>query len=124
MKLLQNSNPTSKDHILIGEQSLFEGNIISSSSVEILGSFNGDAKCATLITSATSKIKANVKSKLADIAGSFNGEISADKVILRSSVKFNGDIKYKQIVIQEGAIVNGSLSVVANNEGDKSKSSK
>ena len=52
------------------------------------------------------------------VEGSFNGKIVAKgTLLLRKSAQINADINAKKLQIEEGAVLNGKITLTMNGEG-------
>jgi cytoskeletal protein CcmA (bactofilin family) len=79
---------------------------------ELEGSLTVDGKC---IVSSTALIKGDIVVAEADIAGRVEGEIVAkNRLVLRQTAVVIGDIHTKSLLIEEGAVFEGSCHMSKN----------
>ena len=97
----------------IDQGSEFEGKLTFKDTVRIDGSFQGEIVSEnTLIVGETGSIEATIRSKTVVVSGTVNGDITAaQQIVLHKSARVQGDMSAPSLVIEEGAIFNGSLSM-------------
>lgn len=95
---------------MISEETIVKGTINSKSDIRIAGTVEGEIICkGKVIISSPAQIEGNISSLDADIAGKVRGVIKiTGKVILRQTAQLHGDVITKSLVIEEGALLNGS----------------
>lgn len=95
---------------LVGHGTVIEGSLNVSSSMRVDGKIMGKIKCSdSLLVGKTGVVEASVKVKNATIGGKVVGDIQADEVvILESNSAVIGDVTTKKLIIEEGAIFNGT----------------
>lgn len=95
---------------IIGEDTVFTGNIQLNGNIIIYGQIIGDVSTGGTITlSTTAKIRGNLNGEDLNIGGAVDGNVSAKgKVILGEKALLKGDIKAAQIVVEDGARFEGS----------------
>jgi cytoskeletal protein CcmA (bactofilin family) len=65
-----------------------------------------------VMVGSKAEIKANVTAQNASIAGTINGSITINEhLTLKASALINGDIKTKSISVEQGARINGQVSM-------------
>ena len=97
----------------IDQGSEFEGKLSFKDTVRIDGTFRGEITSEnTLIVGESGMIEANIRSNTVVISGTVEGDIIAERqVVLHKSAKVKGDMTAPSLVIEEGAIFNGQLSM-------------
>ena len=102
-------DPNSTD-TLIGEGSLFEGNIQSAAGIRVEGKVNGNIECEGDVTiGQKGAVKSNIFARNITIAGVVTGDVSAkDKIQITSSGKLYGNVQSAVLIIEEGAVFHGS----------------
>jgi len=95
---------------LVGHGTVIEGSLNISSSMRVDGKILGKITCSdSLLVGKTGVVEANVKVKNATIGGKVVGDIEADEVvILEGNSAVIGDVTTKKLIIEEGAIFNGT----------------
>jgi cytoskeletal protein CcmA (bactofilin family) len=113
---------------LINEGTVIEGEIHSKGDLRIDGTLKGIVHSDSKVVIGTSGIvEGNVHCNIADIHGKIDGTITVkDILFLKSSSKIDGDIKTGKLVVETGAMFNGSCSMGSkagesekNNEANK-----
>ena len=102
---------------LIGENSVVEGNFITSESARIDGEVKGnvDAK-GKLLIGVKGKVRGNVTTEAVMVSGVVEGNITAaSRVEITSTGVVNGDIQTKLLVIDEDAVFNGNCKMTKDN---------
>ena len=97
----------------IDQGSEFEGKLSFKDTVRIDGRFSGEISSEnTLIVGESGEIEANIKSKTVAVSGSVQGNVNAtSKVVVHKTGRIQGDIETGSIVIEEGAIINGTIKM-------------
>ncbi len=98
---------------IIGNGTNIKGDINANGDIRIDGSVIGNLNSSgKLIIGEQGHIEGETSVKIADISGNYKGKLTAaELVILRASSKFDGDLFTKKIVIEEGSIFNGTLTM-------------
>lgn len=97
----------------IDQGSVFEGKLSFKDTVRIDGGFKGEISSEnTLIVGESGEVDATINSAIVMVSGTVVGNIRAgDSVVLHKSAQVDGDIHTPSIVIEKGAIFNGTLSM-------------
>ncbi|MEZ4332924.1 MAG: polymer-forming cytoskeletal protein [Myxococcota bacterium] len=95
----------------IDQGSEFEGKLSFRDTVRIDGSFSGEISSEnTLIVGESGKIHANIRSVSVMVSGLVEGDIQASsQIVLHKSAVVNGDLVAPNIVMEEGAQLNGNV---------------
>ena len=95
---------------LIGKQSVFEGTLKASGSVRIEGSLRGEVSGdADVVIGESGRVVANVQAKNVVLAGEVQGDVvAAGRAYITSSGRLYGNLTTKSLVIDEGAIFQGT----------------
>ncbi len=95
---------------LIGKGSQFEGNLNVQNSLRIDGKLKGNIKSSdSIIIGKEGDVEGDIEVKNAVIGGKVKGKISATgKVTLESSSVFFGTMRATKLVIDEGAVFDGT----------------
>lgn len=104
---------------MISEGTTIKGSISSKSDIRIAGAIEGEVICkGKVIISSTALVEGNISSIDADIAGKVKGTIKIEgKILIRQSSQISGDIFTKALIVEEGALINGNLSM--NRQGEE-----
>ncbi len=103
----------------IDQGSEFEGKLSFRDTVRIDGKFCGEITSEnTLIVGESGEIEADIHSKTVSISGTVSGNVIAEaKVVLHKTALVNGNIEAPMLVVEEGAKVNGQVTM----NGSRSK---
>jgi cytoskeletal protein CcmA (bactofilin family) len=99
----------------IDQGSQFEGKLSFKDTVRIDGEFSGEISSEnTLIVGESGEITATIRSNMVVVSGSVVGNIYAGRqVVLHKTARVEGDLECPSIMIEEGALFNGSLKMNA-----------
>jgi len=97
----------------IDQGSEFEGKLSFRDTVRIDGRFRGEITSEnTLIVGESGEIEATIRSNTVVISGHVTGDVCATtKVVLHKSAVVAGNVTTPSVVIEEGAVLNGQLSM-------------
>lgn len=118
---MKKENPVAKGEIkaFLGPGSQFEGKLIFDEIVRLDGTFRGEVTSKdTLIVGEAADIHAEVNVGTLILSGRFKGTIkAAAKVELRSPANVEGSIETPVLVVEEGVLLNSTLTM--NRAGSK-----
>jgi cytoskeletal protein CcmA (bactofilin family) len=99
----------------IDQGSEFEGKLSFRDTVRIDGRFRGEiASENTLIVGESGEIEATIRSNTVSISGSVDGDVhAARKIVLHKTARVNGNLNTPCLVVEEGAVVNGTLKMAS-----------
>ena len=108
-------NPGQLTHL--SSTTVIVGDITVENDIRVAGSIKGTISAnGHLIVEQSGSLEGEIKTTSATIAGRIKGNIlCAERLILESKAQFSGDIKTKQLVIEDGAIFQGSCEMPASN---------
>jgi cytoskeletal protein CcmA (bactofilin family) len=95
----------------IGDVTRFTGEVTFKTSLRIDGNFSGqvNSESGTLTISAGAKVSAAViEVAVARINGTVEGRVDANEVVLGCTAKLTGELSTHKLIIEEGAIFNGT----------------
>jgi cytoskeletal protein CcmA (bactofilin family) len=97
----------------IDQGSEFEGKLSFRDTVRIDGRFRGEITSEnTLIVGESGEIEATIRSNTVVISGHVTGDVIATtKVVLHKTAVVHGNITTPSVMIEEGAALNGQLSM-------------
>ncbi len=104
---------------LIGKDTVIDSSLMKSkSSVQVNGVLNGNIECeASVVVGQTGKVVGNVKAAFLLVAGTIEGQVDVTHQLhVNKTARILGDIHCGSIIIDDGAILNGSFTMT-----DKSK---
>lgn len=98
---------------ILGKGSYFKGDIKVEHSLRIDGKIEGDVTTSqTIIVGAEGVITGNVVAKSLILGGKISGSlIASSKTVLESKSAFHGDIKTAKLMIDDGAVFDGTCSM-------------
>ena len=97
----------------IGKGTYLEGNIETYGNIRIEGKIKGDIKSKSKVAlGQSSHIDGNIIAQNADIEGEVKGRLEiSDLLVLKATAVINGDIVTGKMVVEPGAIFNGSCKM-------------
>jgi len=104
---------------LVGHGTTLDGTLNVSSSMRVDGKILGEITCSdSLLVGKTGVVEASVKVKNATIGGRVEGDIEASEVVvLEGNSTVIGDVTTKKLIIEEGAVFNGTCHMGGESEG-------
>lgn len=100
---------------VIGKGTVLEGNIETYGNIRIEGKVIGNVKSKSKIAlGANSHIEGNIISQNADIEGEVKGKLEiSELLVLKATAVIMGDISTGKLVVEPGAVFNGSCKMGA-----------
>jgi cytoskeletal protein CcmA (bactofilin family) len=93
---------------LIGQDSLFKGDLTSKKVVRIDGVVEGNVQADSLIVGKTGSVKGDISVREVEVDGSVEGNIKAGEAVeIRPEGTVEGDIHTIKLIISEGALFAG-----------------
>jgi len=108
---------------LIGEHTVFTGNIETEGSMKILGKIEGDVRAnGDIHIESSAKIQGHIFGVNLYVAGHVNGNVTARGVLhLQSTSRLFGDIEVSSMVTDEGAVLQGNCKMVESSSSIEKK---
>ena len=99
----------------IGKGTVLEGNIETSGNIRIDGRIMGNIKSkAKIVLGSSSLVDGNVTAQNADLEGTVKGKVEiADLLVLKATATVHGDISTGKLVVEPGAVFNGTCKMGA-----------
>lgn len=99
----------------IGKGTFLDGNIETYGNIRIEGKVNGNVKSKSKVALGNSShVEGNIISQNADIEGEVKGKLEiAELLVLKATAVINGDIVTGKLVVEPGAVFNGSCKMGA-----------
>lgn len=99
----------------IGKGTVLEGNIETYGNIRIEGKVIGNVKSKSKVALGnSSNIQGNIFAQNADIEGEVKGKIEiSELLVLKATAIINGDIVTGKLVVEPGAVFNGSCKMGA-----------
>lgn len=97
----------------IGKGTFLEGNIETFGNIRIEGKVNGNIKSKSKVALGhQSHVEGNIIAQNADIEGEVKGKIEvAELLVLKATAVINGDIMTGKMVVEPGAVFNGTCKM-------------
>jgi cytoskeletal protein CcmA (bactofilin family) len=84
---------------------------INGKDATIAGKFKGEIHLTgSLVLTPSAVVDATVQAEAAEVGGAFSGKIAARKVVVLETGKITGTLDAGQLVVREGAILNGPVA--------------
>ena len=117
MSFLDKEDKAGEYTSVISEQCQFQGTLDLQGSIRIDGNLEGHVDNAKLVTiSRTGIMKGDISAKGAVIIGKMEGDICVEELEVLSDANLRGNIRTKSILIEKGAKVNATVTVVTDEE--------
>ena len=93
------------------------GDISTETDLRIEGIINGEINAVgKVVIGQTGEVKGNIRAGECAVEGKLFGNVYAKNLlIIKSTAKIEGDLIYKKLVVEEGALIKGSLIVDESN---------
>jgi cytoskeletal protein CcmA (bactofilin family) len=99
-------------HSIVGEGTIFEGNIAVQGSLRIDGIFKGTIKCDALYVGRSAEVTAEIEANRSVIGGKIHGNlISPMSAEIEETAEIIGDVRTELLTIAEKAIVHGYIDM-------------
>ncbi len=98
---------------VIGKGTVLEGNIETFGNIRIEGRINGNIKSKSKIALGMgSHVEGNVSAQNADVEGEVKGKVDVTELlVLKSTAVVHGDIITSKLVVEPGAMFNGTCKM-------------
>jgi len=98
---------------IIGKGIIIKGSLTGGGDLVVEGRVEGQVNLKNHLTiENTGKVQADIRAEELTINGEASGNIDASgKVLISTSAKVSGDIKAPRVVIEDGAVFNGSIEM-------------
>ena len=117
MSFLDKEDKAGEYTSVISEQCQFQGTLDLQGSIRIDGTLEGNIDNAKLVTiSRTGTMKGDVSARGAVIVGKMEGDICVEELEILSEANLKGNIRTKSILIEKGAKVNATITVITDEE--------
>jgi cytoskeletal protein CcmA (bactofilin family) len=106
---------------VIGAGITVTGNIEASVDLHVLGTVNGDVRCATLVLGERSIIRGSVYAERVRASGTIEGAIEAKDLAVEPTARVTGDVTYARIRLANGGIIDGRMKYKPHEENEGAK---
>ena len=105
-----------KELNLIGAGTTVEGKIKTQGSIRLDGKMTGEIHAAeNLAIGMAGEIEGGVNGRNVTVGGKVRGNITAvEKLVLESKAVVRGDVRASKLIIDEGAVFDGKISMTEN----------
>lgn len=123
---MESSKPTDSIDTLIGQKSVFKGDLEFSGGLRVDGHIKGNVIAtgdgnSTLVLSELGEIEGNVTVPHVILNGQVRGNIKSNgRVELQTKAQVHGDVHYRAVEMELGATINGNLVCDAGQSGGSS----
>ena len=121
MAFKDNSSTSSTELNFLGGGTVVEGTIKTDNSVRVDGKLKGKLICKnTLTVGINGEIEGEVQAKNAIVGGKIKGKVSiVEKLVLESKSILIGELKASKLIIDEGAVFDGTSDMGSKDEVKK-----
>jgi cytoskeletal protein CcmA (bactofilin family) len=114
---------TPKSETILGREVQLRGNLVSSGILRIEGKVEGEiAHDGDVIIGETGAVTAKIRATRVAIGGAVTGNVEAEgRVELLPTAKVRGDIKAGELIVAEGAMLNGTVDMKANEKAAEAR---
>jgi cytoskeletal protein CcmA (bactofilin family) len=110
---------------VLGASSAIEGTLVSQGNIRLDGTFSGTLQITgNVLVGETATINADINGKNISIAGTVRGNVHGKKIQLLSSARVWGDIASGALTMEEGAFIDGKISMTGHEGGEMISSAK
>lgn len=109
-----NSNNSDKVDTVVGATVVIDGPLTSKKSIRIDGIIHGNVTTkGNVFTGPDSVINGMITARNITVCGIVNGDVKAKgRVILTAKARISGDLSMNHVVIDEGALINGNITML------------
>ena len=103
----------------LGAGSVLEGSLVSDGNVRLDGKFKGSLEIdGNVLVGITAEIEADIEAMNISVAGVVHGDVSGKKIHLLATARIWGDIKAESLITEDGAFIEGRVSIGSNEPED------
>jgi cytoskeletal protein CcmA (bactofilin family) len=114
----------SKLPTIIGEETQFTGDIISSGEVQIDGEVIGDIHAVLLKIHSDASVKGNIVAEQIEHHGKITGSVQTSHIYMAKGSHIEGDVLHQNITIEAGAFINGACQHIVPEEEAEAEAEK
>jgi len=120
------NTPASSLSAFIDQGTEFEGRLSFRDTVRIDGRFVGEITSEnTLIVGETGEVEAKVDSQVVIVSGTVTGPVNARRrLVLHKTARLEGDVEVGSLAMEDGAVLNGRVKMVAPSASERAKNGK
>jgi len=113
--------PLDKVNTIIGKDIFLKGDIKGKGLIRIDGHVQGSiTNSGDVIIGESGQVEVDLKARNVTIAGNYNGTLEAEgRLELKKTARIKGTFKVNGLLVEDGAIVSGSLDMKMGEQGAK-----
>ena len=106
--------------VVLGPRDSLIGKLTIEGDLEVHGTVEGEVQASGDIqVDASAKIKAQLEGRNVRVRGHIDGNVTAkDRLQLTGSGRINGDVKVRRLSVEDGATLNGNVSMRPGSDGE------
>lgn len=98
---------------MIGQNTIFKGDIDTKGTIRIDGNINGNVKADWVILGEKAVLKGNVTARGIVVGGRIDGNLNAQEIVeIKQKGQVYGDISTKKLTILEGGFFEGKSTMI------------
>lgn len=98
---------------MIGQNTIFKGDIDTKGTIRIDGNINGNVKADWVILGEKAVLKGNVTARGIVVGGRIDGNLNAQEIVeIKQKGQVYGDISTKKLAILEGGFFEGKSTMI------------
>ena len=111
--------------IVLGPRDLIQGKLVYEGDMRVQGTVEGEAALAgDLSIEGQGTVKAKVEVRNLNVRGSLEGDATVrDRLLIAGSGTLQGNVRVGRLAIEDGAVLNGSISMERRGESGRSSRS-
>ena len=112
------SNLAVKLESVLGNDTEVGGSITCHGTLRLDGRVEGDINAEVVMVGESASVQGDIEAKTIIVGGKVNGNITAESIELKPKSQVFGDLKAHQLSVAEGAIFQGSCSMMKEKNTD------
>jgi cytoskeletal protein CcmA (bactofilin family) len=99
--------------VMLGPRDTLHGRLEIHGDLKIAGTVEGELKASgDVLIDSTATVQASVEGSNVSVRGQVNGSVTARRrLTLGGSGKLNGDVKVSRLTVEDGATLNGNVTI-------------
>ena len=105
--------------VTLGPRDSLHGRLDIHGDLKIHGTVEGELKASgDVVVEPTATVQASIEGANVNVRGQVNGNVTARKrLTLGGSGKLNGEVKVSRLTVEDGATLNGNVTMTPENKG-------
>lgn len=107
--------PNGSNSVTLGPRDSLHGRLEIQGDLKVAGTVEGELKVSGDVTiDPTATVQASIEAGSVSVRGQVNGNVTARRrLTLAGSGRVNGDVKVSRLTVEDGATLNGNVSMTA-----------